>query len=237
MTGRDLVSASLRLIGAVAPGETPQAAELTDGLASINRMISSLSTEGLLIHSITRESFSLVAGTAAYTMGSSGTFNTTRPETILQALIRDESVSPAIEYPVSLLSLSEYAHISAKGVSSALPTALYDDGGYPLRTLTLYPTPSVAHKLVLFTSKALSQITSLDTELSLPSGYEEMLVYNGAIRLAPEYGNTITPEVAEIARESKASVKRANHRPHYLTSEASLISRSGRFNIYTGGNR
>ena len=80
MTGRDLVSASLRLIGVVASGETPASSEATDGLSALNLLISSWSTDGLLIYAITAETpLTLTAGDGSYTMGTSGDF-TNRPQ-------------------------------------------------------------------------------------------------------------------------------------------------------------
>lgn len=230
MTGRDLVSASLRLIGAVAPGETPAASEATDGLAALNRMISSWSTEELIIHAVTAETpLTLTVGDGTVTMGTAGDI-TTRPLSIEAAVIRDGTTDLP---PMRLLTLAEYAAIPDKSTQSTYPTSLYDNGGYPLRTLTLYPVPSAAKSLVLFTKRELTQIATLDTAISLPPGYEEALVYNFAIRIAPEYGKVVPDAVALIAVESKASVKRANIKPAYLRCDPALVA-SGGFNILTG---
>jgi len=235
LTGRELVAAILRKLGASAPGESIANSEAQDGLAEVNRMIASMSNEKLLIYAITEEGFSLVAGTAAYTLGSGATWNSSRPQWIEKAVIRDSSTSPAVDYPVDLfLSVDEFSKISVKGATSPYPYALYDDGGYPYRTIKLYPTPSAAHTLRLWSAKPISSIATLDTTLSLPPGYEDMLVYNGAVRLAPEYGKTLAPEVVAIAMDSKAGIKRANHKSSYLKIDSSLPGQSGGFNINTG---
>lgn len=232
MTGRDLISASLRLIGALAPGESLAASEATDGLASLNRMIDSWSTEGLIIHAVTAETaFALTASVATVTMGTSGNI-TTRPMSIESAFIRDGST----DYPLRILTHTEYAAIVDKTVQSDYPTALYDDGAFPQRTLTLYPVPSAAHSIVLFTKRALTQIATLDTAISLPPGYDEALVYNLSIRLGPEYGKPLSAEVVGIAQESKASIKRANIKPLYMKPDAIPAGGGGgSFNILSGG--
>lgn len=232
MTGLSLVSASLRLIGAIAPGESPEASEATDGLAALNRMLDSWSTEDLIIHTVTAEApLTLTPGDASVTLGALGDI-TTRPVVIEKALIRDGSQ----DYPVRLLSLSEYASIGDKSLQSTYPASLFDDGGYPQRTLTLYPVPSAAKQLVLFTKRALTQIATLSTEISLPPGYERALVFNGAVELAPEYGKSVSAEVAKVAEESKATLKRSNHKPRYLRADDALLS-SGGFNFYTGNSQ
>lgn len=235
MTARELVTASLKLIGAIAPGESLAAQEASDALSALNRMISSWSTERLLIYARHRETpFTLSASDATVTMGSSGDI-TTRAQWIDSAAIQDATTST--EYPVRLLTQPEYAAIADKTLTAAYPTALFDDGGYPQRTLTLWPIPSAAHKLVLYTLRPISSVSTLDTSISLPPGYEEALIYNLAIRLAPEYGRSAPAEVVAIATEAKAGIKRANHRPSYLTINDVPASPGGSFDINTGGYR
>lgn len=228
MTGRDVATAALRLIGAVAPGESLAAQEATDALASINRLISSWSNEGLLIHSITQETFTLVPGDSTVTLGVSGDV-TTRPMSIHHALIRDGST----DYPMRILSAGEFSSISDKSTQSTMPQALYDDGAYPRRTLTLYPVPSAAKTLVLFVARPLTEISALSTDLSFPPGYERALVFNAALELAPEYGRPVPEYVMMAAMESKASIKRVNHKPRYLRVDSALVGGRG-YNIERG---
>lgn len=233
MTGRDLVSASLRLIGALAQGESLEASEATDGLAALNRMIDSWSTEGLIIHVITQENpLTLTAGDSTITMGASGDI-TTRPQSIESAIIRSGST----DYPpMRKLSVDEYARISNKGVQG-IPDSFYDDGGHPQRTITFYPVPAGTFQFVPFTKRPLTTITSLDTTISLPPGYERALVYNGAVEIGPEYGRPLDPRIEAIAIESKAAIKRANHRPSYLRCDDIPAGSRGAFDINTGDNR
>jgi hypothetical protein len=232
MTGRDAITTALKKIGALAPGESLDASEATDGLAELNRMLGAWSTQKLIIHAVTQESpLTLTAGDGTVTMGTSGDI-TTRPMAIEKAVIRDGTT----DYPVDLLTLEEYAAISDKSTQSTYPTALYDDGGYPQRTLTLYPVPSAAKSLVLWTKRALTSIASLDTSVSLPPGYDDAIVYNLAVRLAPEYGRPVDAVVMKLADDGIALIKRANHRPMLLTVDSALRA-TGRYDINTGGYR
>jgi hypothetical protein len=233
-TGRDVISASLRLIGALASGETPAAQEATDGLSALNRMIDSWSNESLTIYTKPREILTLVAGTASYTMGSGGMLNTTRPLKIENAELRLTDSSPVIERPIRIVNKDEFAGIISKALQSSIPMFLYAEGTYPLETLNFWPVPSVAYQVALYSWKPLSNISTLDTALSFPLGYEEALIYNLAIRLTPEYGKPLSEVVAAIAEESKGNIKRMNIKPLYLSVDSALQSRPSRFNIYTG---
>lgn len=233
MTGRDLVTASLRLLGVVAPGESMAASEATEGLASLNRLISSWSNESLMIYARVRETpFTLTPGTATVTMGAAGNL-TNRPQAIESATIQDAATG--IETPVNLLTQAEYAAIVLKTQTSTYPTDLYDDGGYPLRTLTLYPVPSAAHKLVVYTARILTAVATLDTDISLPPGYERALTFNLAVEMSPEYGKPVPDVVMMTATESKALIKRMNHKPGMLLGDPAL-ARGDSYNIYTGGS-
>lgn len=234
MTGRDLVYASLRLIGASAPGESLDASEATDGLAALNALIDSWSNEGLIIHTVTAETpYTLTPSDGTITVGASGNI-TTRYQSLESALIRDGTLDLP---PLRLLTLEEYAAIPDKSTQATYPLCLYDDGGYPQRTLTLWPVPSAAKALVLFTKRALTQISTLDTSISLPPGYERALKYNLAIDLATEYGRTVSAEVATTATESKAAIKRANLKPRYLSTGGIPAGSQGTYDINTGGFR
>lgn len=234
MTGRDLVTTSLRLIGAAAPGESLPAQEANDALSSLNRMIASWSNESLLLYKNEQETFNLIPGTQIYTMGSGGSFNTERPQFINDVLLRVETSTPALEYPLNILSRDEWSIVRMKEVASTIPTDCYISEGYPLHTIYLYPKPSASYKLVIYSQKLLSSILLLDDEISLPPGYEDALIYNLAIRLAPEYGRQTPAEVGVIAADSKAALKRLNSQPNYLRCDNGISAR-GRYNIFTGG--
>lgn len=234
MTGRELVSAALRLIGASAPGESLSAGEATDGLAALNRMLGSWSNDNLLVPYRVREEFSLVAGQQSYTIGVSGNFNTARPMAIENAFLLDESQSPAFERLINVLNQDRWAEISIKGLESEVPTDLFMNDAFPQATIYIYPKPTAVKKLVLFSLKPISTMT-LDTVISFPPGYERALIFNLAIDLAPEYGRTVADTVVNGATESKAAIQRTNIKPTYLAADPALLQQRGLFNILTGG--
>ena len=50
-------------------------------------------------------------------------------------------------------------------------------------------------------------VTGLTTTLTIDDGDKEALAYQLAIRLAPEFGETITPEILNIAQESMGRLR------------------------------
>lgn len=233
-TVRDLIKGSLRLIGAIATGETPPAEELNDGLDALNDMLDSWSLENLLVYQRVRTTHTLTVNDATYTIGSSGDINTTRPVRIEKAAILDVAANPDIELPVKIIERDEYAEIVTKDLTATYPWELYVNYGSPLTTLTLYPVPSAANTLVLYHWQPLTTYSSLSTTLALPPGYNRALRYNLALELAPEYGREPSALVFERAVESKHNLKRINTVEHFLKADPALVNNADSFDIDEG---
>lgn len=230
-TAGDLIKRSLRLIGAIATGETPSAAEQADALTTLNGLLSSWSTESLIIYEKTREEFDLVASQSSYTMGSSGDFDTTKPVALLKVLLQQGT----LELPIRILTLDERASLAVKGTESNIPHTVYAVWSHPLLTLKFYPVPSVTHKVVIYSEKEITALAGASTDVVLPAGYDDALTYNLALRLAPEYGRQTPGEIIELATETKANIKRRNIGMHYLQADPGSFSGGSRsFNWETG---
>tara|TARA_R100001086_G_scaffold250077_1_gene193283 strand:- start:973 stop:1677 length:705 start_codon:yes stop_codon:yes gene_type:complete len=234
MTGLQLVSAILRKLEVLASGEVPSGDEASDTLSAVNLLLSGWSNEELTIFQTVEEAFTLTAGDDSYTIGSGGDFDTSRPQSILKAAIRSGSGSNQTDYPVEVREINDWAMIPSKKVQSSIPWELYQNGGYPLKTIQLYPVPSEANALVLWSKKPLTEITSLSTTLSFPPGYERALIYNGAIEAAPEFGREPSAAVVKIARESLATIKSKNVKPARLETD---MGRGRRYDIQSGRYR
>ncbi len=232
-TARDLIKGSLRIIGAIAAGETPSAAELSDALSSLNEMIASWSNDGYLIFERKVEEFTLTGAQQMYTIGSGGDFNTSRPMRILQAGTKE--AAGTTEIPISVYNVQEWAAITVKSTESSLPQAIYYNPAFPLGEINVWPVPNAAAKLILYTAKPLASIATADDVLSLPPGYLRALRYNLAIELADEYGKAMTQRAELIAAESKAMLMRMNTDSVLMSSDAAeLVMRSRTFNWLTG---
>lgn len=230
MTVRDLIRRSLRLIGAIAVGEDPAADEAQDALSSLRGMLGSWSTDRLNLYYVTREEFTLSGSMPYRTIGPGGTFNTARPTRIREA----SYITDGIETPIKILNTQRWSDVDLKGLQSDYPQALYYEPQYPLGRVYLYPNPVSAIKLVLYSDKPLDFVT-LNDPVELPPGYEEAIVYNLAIRLAPEYGRAIPGEVVSVASESKAAIQRLNNQPAYMTSDIfGLVGPQKTFDWRTG---
>lgn len=115
-------------------------------------------------------------------------------------------------------------------------SGVWGEQAYQVNNLYLYPVPSTASTLTLYSRKALLQFDSLTTDINFPKGYERALKYALAVELAPEYQVSAGQDVIALAIAAKASLKRTNKRPLTLQIDPGALTVSGkrRFNIYTG---
>lgn len=239
MTANDLITRTLKTIGVLAAGETAQANDADDAFTALNAMIDSWGTQRLTIYTVARTALNLTASTQSYTIGTGGTFNLARPVWIRAAgVIPDRSAAAAqkTEIPIRVLSLEEWREISIKGTTSTFPSDLYYDKAWAagLGTIEVWPIPDNSNcQLVLYTPTALTKFADRTTDYTFPPGYEEALRYQLALRLAPEFGRQILPDVMMLASESFANIKRANVTDDELSIDAALLSGGGRYNWMT----
>lgn len=234
-TVRDLLHASCRLLGVIAVGETLSADEQTDCLYALKTMIDGWSNESLTIFSKVREEFTLTPSKQTYTIGLDVTadFNTTRPQKIENALIKVFG-TPDYELPIEIFNQDQWANILVKDVTSSIPRGIYNDNANPLSNLSIWPIPSDANALVLWSWKPLTNFSSPDDLVIFPPGYERAIRYNLALELAPEFGVQPREDVAGIAVMSKAEIKRMNIKPLYLKVDEAIVGTGRPFNWLTG---
>lgn len=230
-TALSLITQAAKKIGVVFKSESLDSDEATDGLTALNNMLSSWANDSLLVYARTWESFTLTGGTGSYTIGTGGNFNTTRPIAIVEAYVRIASV----DYPLEIIPDEVYnQYITIKSIQTSPSRYLNYDNAYPLGNIRLYTVPSTNDTLFLLTEKPFSSFALSDT-VTFPPGWERAIVYNLALELAPEYGETAPPEVVMLAAESKAEIKRASMRNKPMSYLPDVPEQNRISRIYSGG--
>ena len=196
-----LIAAMYRKITVVAKGETPTASQLVDGLEGFNAILANLSALGVVVFANTLENFPLVIGTASYTIGEGGDFDTVRPNQVLGGYIKDGGY----DYRVETIFEGPYRRLVNKTLVER-PRHMFYQPEYPLGIMNLYGTPDSAYDYHFWSSKPLTEITKPFDALVLPPEYRRMFIFNLAVDMAPEYGKAIPPAVAMVARSSYRNV-------------------------------
>ncbi len=215
-------------------GFTPTTAEAANFLAALQSMLRSWAAEKISVFASVREDFTLVSGTALYTWGVGGTINTLRPNQVLSVSVTD---SGGTTHPMMVTASGTYNALTVK-TTTGRPELLYPQYTFPFINVRLYPVPDAAETLNLESLKPFTEASSfsaLGDTIQMPLAYEEAIIYNLAIRVAPEFGKEIPSTVAVIADESYSRIKTLNT-ANFIESVDIVIPAGshGGYNINTG---
>ena len=226
MVTADLIRATLRLIGAISSSETPNADESSDALEALNLMLGSWGASRFLSAS-TGKVTKTMTGATSYTIGVGGDINTTRPTSIYNAYWSDGG----IDYTLENMDYSDYLEIGVKTVGG-IPSHIVLNPDNPLSTIFLYPIPSTG-TLTLELIRPETDLTLAD-DLPYPPEWIRAMKFNLAVEISPEFGFTISPELAVLAKESKEIVMRSMVTIPVAKFDPLLNVNRG-FNIISGG--
>lgn len=212
-TPSTMILRALQMLGGKVVGGTLTSAEQTDYLAVLNTMLESWSLERLMVYQVLQESQALTASVGSLTIGSGGTWNTTRPIKIVDPCFVREGGN---DYPITLIDSDAYGKIVRKTEDGSYPKYLYYDSAYAagLATIYLYPEPKSGLTLYINSWKQLQQFSLISTTVVLPPGYQRAIESNLAVELSAGY-RTVPPETLRIAVQSKAAIKGVN-RPNNM---------------------
>ncbi len=228
-TAADLIRRSLKLLGILAAGESASSEDLADGLVELNHLLATWANERLMVHGVRRTTQTLTASLSPHTIGSAGTFNTTRPLRVDGAGVI--AASGTQEIPLQILTDAEYRAISSKTQTGEVPDSLWIEWAAPLAKIWLHPVPTTAATLVLYTWSRITAFASSDT-ISLPDGYENALAHGLAIQWAPMFGVEPSGTLQNNALMAVSAVKRTNMLPSLLRCDPAVTG-SG-FNLISG---
>lgn len=231
-TASQLILTGLSMIGEKSVGDTLTTAEQTYWLARLNSMLDFWSTKRLNAYQILLESFPLVSGTVSYTIGSGGTFNTTRPTKLVDTCyVRDTA---NYDTTLKILPIESYRGIPIKSVGRTYPDYISYDTAYAagLATIYLYPAPQAGLTLYINSWKQLQQFATVSDVLALPPGYQAAIEANFAVYAAAGY-TTAQPELMKLAKETLAAIQSLNAPEAIMQLDSGLTGRAGG-NIITG---
>lgn len=232
-TTEQMIGGAMRLIGALAAGETMEAADADDALRAFNEMVESWNTERLSVFTTQDQVFSWPSGQATRSIGPTGNFVGERPITLDDATY---FVDPGtgISYNIVPVNQEQYNSIALKTAQSTFPQWIWLNEAYPDAKMTVFPVPSRTLTWQMVSVLPLTGSASLSTPLVFPPGYIRAFRFNLACELAPEFGVEPPPQVKRVAIASKRNLRRINDPMDLLGMPPAILRQSRRFNIYAG---
>jgi hypothetical protein len=237
-TAGDLLLAAYQQIGYYATSETMTGADTSRGLDQFNKLLDSWSNETSACFCITENSFPLVVNQISYTIGPGGNINVARPLKLIEgrgaAYVQDFEGNNT---DVEIVTRQDWNSIGNRTTTtnSNTPDTIFYDPQMPLGIINVYPAPNIGYTMFFDSYSQLADVSNVATQLDLPPGYELALQSNLAVLLGTFVKNApVSPDVKEIARETKAIIKRTNHRMNTVRFDPGVSTgNGGGYNIYT----
>ncbi len=227
----DLLTAAFRKGRILGADQVPTDSESADALAALNRMLDAWRIDKQLVYQVVQENFALVAGQASRTIGAGGNFDTSWPVKIVEGCFVRRNGE---DTPIKVLEERvQYDAIPIK-TTQGLPRWLFYDRAYPLGTIYFYFVPDAADQVYLNSWKQLQAIADLAAVVTLPPGYEDLIVDGLAIRLCPEYGLEVPQSVKTNFATTKRNLGNVNAASLVMEVDSALLPRGAGFDIRTG---
>jgi hypothetical protein len=205
----NLIAMSLRKVGALSSGEVIEATRQDEALQALQVMLRSWGALGINIFSTTRETFTLTGGIGEYTWGTGGDIATPRPVQITSAYVVETDGSSS---NIEIISENQFNDFKSK-TATGQPIYIYLYTSFPLAKIYFLPVPESAYTVTLVSFKPFVETGSfalVTDEIDFPLYYEEPIVYNLAVRLAAEYGRTVSADIAAFAQMGYNTLVNAN---------------------------
>ena len=198
-----IIDAALRVLGVLRSGDTSNSDTTmqADCLQALNLLVKNWQNYG--IEQWTRETYT-ISNLAAYQsnyMFAQANADVTNfiPERIIQAYVTPQSNHDVEVTPISMQEYWFLANKKATGMPNQVAYNFQNDYGM----LYVWPIPAVnTYHLTIVYQKAYDDLDTTTDIPDFPQRWFEALKWNLAVRLAPEFGKALSPEIAALAQKS-----------------------------------
>ncbi len=222
---RVLIRDAYRVAGLIGKGETMDPEDGDYGLRSLNGMLDAWKSLPLYARQVLTYAATVGPG-QSFTIGNGQASDTLGP--CPAAIIGGFSRIGQTDYPFRLIDIEKYNAIPDKFQTSSYPSAVYYSPGAEVGTLYVFPALGGPVEMYVSITAPLNEVASLNSELDLPVGYRDAVVFSlGEVlcvgTAAPSQALALRAEVA------RNRIRRANVRVPNLTMPGSRINGSSLF--------
>lgn len=211
VTRDQIITSALQSLQIIGEGDSPSSYDLSLCSFALNLMLKKWATDVVPLWVIQTINFNLVAGTATYTLGPTGTVPLSyRPLKILEAWTRDTN---NIDTPLMELARADYDLLGNKTSQSTTPVnflfvpTISNSLATSNSTITFYPVPSDATRSAYFNvQRPLQDLNSGADEFDFPAEWFHAIKWNLAAEVALDY-RANENVVAYIERRAKATLE------------------------------
>jgi len=182
VTRDQLIIGALRIVGAIAQGESPTATQLTEASEALNMLIKSWQAMGMSIWVTKEYPLTLVNGTSTYTP-------TTKLLKVIQAFNRNTTSN--VDIPMRILTRDEYNRLGNKSTAGN-PIQIYHEPQLASSLVKVFPVPTAveaaANTIIMVYQKEFDDMDAGTDNPEFPHEFFDALKFNLASRLSFEYG-------------------------------------------------
>ena len=184
LTRNDIIHAAMRKVGALYPGDSPRAEELSAAVDALHTMVDDWQNKHVFLWSLSPQTITLVASTDNYSLQ-------TDPHvfSIEKAYFRDSNSN---DTEIEIVSYREYQDIVDKDASGEPTVMAIHNTVAP--TAYVWPVPEAAGTIYYLGLTRLKDFDSSTTIADFTHRWQKALIYGLAADLAPEYGVKITEQ-------------------------------------------
>lgn len=220
-----IITEAFKKIGRLGDFETLDSQRLTAGINALNPMIKAFQGLGMPVWAVTEQylPFTHWATTPTVSIGPGATIaQAIKPLKIVQAIRRDNTnASFPVDVPLDIQPYENYELQSSKQSQGAPNTLFYQPLGYTGQ-ISLWPLPDSTWQtngqLYIRYQRPFQDFDASTDEPDFPVEWHEALIYNLAVRLAPNYGVPIQDR-GVLKQEAKDALDLAKE---FDTEEGSL---------------
>lgn len=176
-TRDQIIQFAMRKLGILELGATPDSDIVNNFSDSLNLIIKSLITRGIKLWTIQELTLPLVSSKTTYVIGPSTSGPITpdlvadKPMKLMQAWLRNVSVSPQNDIPLEIISQHNYNEFGSK-FSTGTSNSVYLEVGREQSTMKMYLTPDIyasqMYQLHFLTQRPLYDVVSSIDTLDVP---------------------------------------------------------------------
>ena len=222
VTRDQIIQAALRKLNVADLTDTIDSLTISNASLALNLLIKMWVTDGLKIWTNDTINMPMVANKTMYVLGPGSTTGATnvisnvtsydKPLKIIQAWVRNNTVTPNIDIPMQILSKQEYNMLGSK-FSTGTPNSIFLDVKQTTSNLYLYLTPdtnvATNYSLQFVMQRLISDLNNSTDIPEFPIEWMLPLVWGLADQLAIEYSVPANHR-AEVAQKAEMYKERAS---------------------------
>lgn len=188
LSRNNIIEAAMRKCGRLAKGQSADATDLGNGMQALNAVIAGLQTLGMPLWARKDYSVTLVAGQRDYTLGEGQTINTPFPLKMQKVVL--ETISGGAMREVFPVAYQDFRLLNTE--STGAPTCYSYQPKVNVGVLSLWPLPTSTdvstYTLQLTYQRPFEGFTGASETPDFPQEWQNALIYQLAVVLAPEFG-------------------------------------------------